>query len=259
MVLLKFAPLRKTKITTVLTILFILIISFIASLVRSTLGFGESLIAVPLFVLFLPIEVAVPLSVMLSVVIALVIVVQDHAKIHFNSAKWLILYAILGVPVGIIILLYANETVVKVGLGMLLIAYSLYSLYFKRNKTLDSDNKLWLFVCGFLSGVFGGAYGLNGPPLVVYGNLRQWSPKYFRATLQAYFLPVSLISVIGYYAKGLVTTEVNNYFLMSLATTIPAVFLGRYLNNRLKDGTFFRYVFLGLILISIILIFSTLL
>lgn len=115
-----------------MTILFILIISFIASLVRSTLGFGESLIAVPLFVLFLPIEVAVPLSVMLSVVIALVIVVQDHAKIHFNSAKWLILYAILGVPVGIIILLYANETVVKVGLGMLLIAYSLYSLVFQK-------------------------------------------------------------------------------------------------------------------------------
>lgn len=242
-----------------MTIFFILIISFVASLVRSTLGFGESLIAVPLFVLFLPIEVAVPLSVMLSVVIALVIVVQDHTKIHFNSAQWLIFYAILGVPLGIVILLYANETVVKVGLGMLLIVYSLYSLYFKRNKRLDSDSKLWLFVCGFLSGVFGGAYGLNGPPLVVYGNLRQWSPKYFRATLQAYFLPVSLISVVGYYAKGLVTTEVNNYFVMSLATTIPAVFLGRYLNHQLKDGTFFRYVFLGLILISIILIFSTLL
>lgn len=35
-----------------LTIISILIISFIASLVRSTLGFGESLIAVPLFLLF---------------------------------------------------------------------------------------------------------------------------------------------------------------------------------------------------------------
>lgn len=38
------------------TIIFILIISFIASLVRSTLGFGESLIAVPLFLLFLPVN-----------------------------------------------------------------------------------------------------------------------------------------------------------------------------------------------------------
>lgn len=85
-----------------MTVLFILIISFIASLVRSTLGFGEALIAVPFFLLFLPVDVAVPLAVMLSIVIALVVVIQDHKKIHFHSAKWLILYAILGLPLGIV-------------------------------------------------------------------------------------------------------------------------------------------------------------
>ena len=242
-----------------MTILFILVVSFLAALVRSTLGFGESLIAVSLFLLFLPVEIAVPISVMLSIVIALVIVIQDHSKIYFNSAKWLIFYAILGVPLGILVLLYANEVLIKVGLGVLIILYSFYSLSIKSNKILKEDNKLWLFVCGFLSGVFRGAYGLNGPPLAVYGNLRQWSAKYFRATLQAYFLPVSLISVVGYYAKGLVTTEVNYYFFISLLTTIPAIFLGRYLNNQLKDGTFFKYVYWGLMVISAILIISALL
>lgn len=242
-----------------MTIIFILIISFLASLVRSTLGFGEALIAVPFFLLFLPVDVAVPLAVMLSIVIALVVVIQDHKKIHFHSAKWLIIYAILGLPLGILILTYVNETFVKTGLGLLIISYSIYSLYFKRNKTLQEDNKLWLFVCGFLSGVFGGAYGVNGPPLVVYGNLRQWSAKHFRATLQAYFLPVSLLSVVGYFSKGLITREVNTYFLYSLITTIPAIFLGRYLNHKLKDGTFFKYVYWGLMVISVVLIVSTLL
>lgn len=227
-------------------------------MVRSTLGFGEALIAVPFFLLFLPVDVAVPLAVMLSIVIALVVVIQDHKKIHFHSAKWLIIYAVLGLPLGILILTYANETIVKTGLGLLIILYSLYSLYFTKNKALEEDNKFWLFVCGFLSGVFGGAYGLNGPPLVVYGNLRQWSAKHFRATLQAYFLPVSLLSVVGYYSKGLITTQVNIYFLYSLITTIPAIFLGRYLNHKLKDGAFFRYVYWGLMVISVVLIVSTL-
>lgn len=126
---------------------------------------------------------------MLSIVIALVIVIQDHSKIHFNTAKWLIFYAILGVPLGILILIYGDEVLIKMGLGILIILYSLYSLYIKTNKILKEDSRFWLFVCGFLSGVFGGAYGLNGPPLVVYGNLRQWSAKHFRATLQAYFYP----------------------------------------------------------------------
>lgn len=239
------------------TLIYILLISFIASLIRSTLGFGESLIAVPLYLLFLPIEIAVPLSVMMSIVIALVIVIQDHKKIHFESAKWLIIYAIPGIPLGIVILIYGNETIIKIVLGIFIILYATYSLFIKDGKILKYDNKSSLFICGFLSGVFGGAYGLNGPPLVVYGNLKQWSAKHFRATLQAYFLPVSLISVIGYYAKGLITTEVNTYFAISLTTTIPAVFLGRYLNHQLKNGSFFKYVYIGLVIIGVILMVST--
>jgi|SRR5690606_15019627 len=240
-----------------LTILFILIISFIASFVRSTLGFGESLIAVPLFLLFLPVETAVPLSVMLSIVIALVIVIQDHQKIHFRSAKWLIFYAVLGIPLGIALLLYGNELWIKIGLGALIILYALYSLFGKNTKKLHSDNMLWLFGCGVLSGVLGGAYGLNGPPLVIYGNLRQWSAKHFRATLQAYFLPISIITVVGYAIKGLIDTEVTTYFALCLTTTIPAIFLGRYANHRLKDTTFFRYVYWGLVGIGIVLVITS--
>ncbi|MCH5597884.1 sulfite exporter TauE/SafE family protein [Niabella ginsengisoli] len=240
------------------TIILVLIISFIASLVRSTFGFGESLVAVPLFILFLPVEIAVPLSVMLSIVIALVVVIQDYKQIHFSSAKWLIFYAIFGIPIGIALLIYGNEILIKVALGTLIILYALYSLFSKKVKALKEDNKFWLFVCGFLSGILGGAYGLNGPPLVIYGNLRQWSAKHFRATLQAYFLPASFITVIGYYIKGLINIEVNTYFVISLITAIPAIFLGRYLNHQLKDGSFFKYVYVGLIIIGIILIASIL-
>jgi hypothetical protein len=32
---------------------------------------------------------------------------------------------------------------------------------------------------------------MNGPPLVIYGALRRWTPERFRATLQGYFLPAS--------------------------------------------------------------------
>lgn len=238
-------------------LIFVLIISFIASLVRSTFGFGESLIGVPLFILFLPVGIAVPLSVLLSVFIAVVIIIRDHSKIHFKSAGWLIIFAMPGIPLGILLLVYGSELLVKTGLGVLIILYSLYALFTKARRKLKEDNMWWLFICGFLSGIFGGAYGLNGPPLVVYGNMRQWSAKHFRATLQAYFLPASLIGVVGYYAKGLINPKVIHYFLVSLTTAVPAIFLGRYLNRRLKDGSFFKYIYSGLIVIGIILIISS--
>ncbi|MFC0517607.1 sulfite exporter TauE/SafE family protein [Mucilaginibacter angelicae] len=234
--------------------IYIFIISFIATLVRSTFGFGESLVAVPLLSIFIPIGVAVPLSVLISVLVALVVVIQDHSKIQLNSAKWLILFAIPGIPIGLLILIYGNEFWVKTGLGALIILYSLYAMFGKNTFRLDNDNKFWLFICGFLSGVLGGAYGVNGPPLVVYGNMRKWNAKDFRATLQGYFLPASLIGVTGYIFKGLITAEVLKYFMVSLPAVFPAIFLGRYLNHKLNNATFFRYVYWGLLLIGIFLI-----
>jgi len=236
----------------------VIAISFIATLVRSTFGFGESLIAVPLLVLFIPLNIAVPLSVLLSVFIAWVVVVQDHRHIHFQSAKWLILYAFLGIPLGLMILIYGNEYWVKIGLGLLIIGYSAYTLAVaKESATLDHDNRFWLFVCGFLSGVLGGAYGLNGPPLVVYGKMRKWSPTHFRATLQAYFLPASLVGIAGYAIKGLVGWTVLKYFLLCLPVVIPAIFLGRFFNRRLKGSSFFTYLYWGLIGIGVLLLLVT--
>lgn len=54
---------------------------------------------------------------------------------------------------------------------------------------------------------------MNGPPLAVYGSLRRWSPQRFRATLQGYFLPASLVGLGGYIALGLVDWRVIRYFL----------------------------------------------
>lgn len=182
---------------------YILAIIFSATVVRSTFGFGESLIAVPLLSLLIPIEVAVPFSVLVSILIAAIVVVQDHKHIHFKSAKWLIIFAILGIPIGLLFLIYGNENLIKSGLGIIIILYAVYSLFSKNTLKLETDNKGWFFICGFLSGIFGGAYKLNGPPLVIYGNMRKWTAKHFRATLQAYFLPASLVGMIGFWYNGL--------------------------------------------------------
>lgn len=209
--------------------------------------------AVPLLAFFIPLHVAVPFSVILSIIIAGIIIIQDHRKIHFKSAKYLIINAVLGLPFGLALLLYGNELWVKAILGVLIIAYALYALLSKWNFSLKTDSKIWLFVCGFTSGVFGGAYGLNGPPLVLYGDLRQWTTKHFRATLQAYFLPIGLISVGLFAYKDLITQEVMMYSLKSLPVVVPCIFIGRYFNHKLDKKTFIKYVYIGLIVIGILL------
>lgn len=245
------------KMISGLLLISLVAISFVATLVRSTFGFGESLVAVPLFALVAPLGVAVPLSVLMSVFVALVVVVQDHHKIHFKSAKWLIAASIPGIPIGLMILVYGNAYWVKIGLGLLIVVYSIYRLRVNDSGVMHEDSGWWLVGCGFLSGVLGGAYGLNGPPLVVYGNRRQWSAGHFRATLQAYFLVASGIGIAAYAVKGLLGWVVLRDFLYCLPAIVPAIFLGRYFNGRLVGRRFYSYVHWGLLVIGGLLIALT--
>jgi len=236
----------------------VIAVVFVATLVRSTFGFGEALVAVPLLAIVMPLQIAVPLCVLVSILVALIVVVQDHRVIHIDSAKWLIVFALLGIPLGLWLLVSADPRWVKVVLGGVIIAYSAYALVAKQSLHLEQDHRAWLFACGLLSGVPGGAYGLNGPPLVIYGNLRRWSAQHFRATLQAYFLVTSIIGLAGYTAKGLVSGVVLRDFALSLPAVIPAVFLGRHFNRKLRGAMFFTYVHVGLLMIGIVLVALTL-
>jgi hypothetical protein len=93
----------------------------------------------------------------------------------------------------------------------------------------------------------GGAYRMNGPPLVIYGSLRRWPPERFRATLQGYFLPASIIGMAGYWAAGLWTAQVDRYFLLSLPAVLLAIAFGRMINTRLETQRFLSVVHAGLL------------
>jgi uncharacterized protein len=227
---------------------------FLATLIRSSIGFGEALLAVPLLALRAPISVAAPLAVLVSIVVAGVVVVQDWRRVEVRSARGLILAALPGIPLGVLLLARANDHLVRLVLGLVIIAFSLHALTMGVRRHLERDHAGWLAACGFVSGILGGAYGMNGPPLVVYGALRRWSPQQFRATLQGYFLPVSLVGLAGYLYTGLWDAAVTRYFLWSLPGVALAIVLGRIVNRRMRSDRFVRFLYAGLALIGAVLV-----
>jgi hypothetical protein len=227
-------------------------ILFLATVIRSAFGFGEALVAVPLLALVIPVDVAAPVAVLVSITVALIVVLQDWRQVHVRSAGWLVLSALLGIPLGLLLLTAVAEPIVKAGLSVVIIAFSLYSLFTRTRYELTND--AWAPIFGFSSGVLGGAYGMNGPPLVIYGSLRKWSPERFRATLQGYFLIASLVGMGGYWLTGLWTPAVSRFYLLSLPIVIVAVFVGRVINTRMNARHFFLYVHVGLIIIGMILL-----
>jgi uncharacterized protein len=225
---------------------------FLATVIRSAFGFGEALVAVPLLALAVPVDVAAPVAVMVSVTVALVVVAQDWRHIHIRSAVWLVIPTLFGIPLGLLILKTVPEPIVKAVLAVLIVAFSVSSLIPRDRGKLRNDRLAGLF--GFLAGILGGAYGMNGPPLAMYGSLRQWPPANFRATLQGYFLPASVAGMAGYWMAGLWTPTVNRFYLLSLPGVFAGIYLGRVINRRMNARQFVLYVHACLIAIGLVLL-----
>jgi hypothetical protein len=216
--------------------LFVVAALFCATLVRSALGFGEALVAVPLMAFVIPVAIAAPVAVLVSITVAVVVLARDWRDVHLRSVGWLVGFTLIGIPVGLLILRLGSESSVKGALGLVVAAFAAFVLWRRQGYELRDDRFAWVF--GLAAGVLGGAYGMNGPPLVVYGAMRRWPPHRFRASLQGYFLPASLVGMCGYWAANLWTPSVSRYFLIALPAVLLAIPLGRAVALRLDPRRF---------------------
>src|SRR3954469_19121873 len=98
----------------------VLAVIFLATLIRSAFGFGEALVAVPLLALVIPVEVAAPVAVLISVTVAGLVLVRDWREVHAASAWRLILATVFGIPFGLLLLTRVSEPVVKAVLAVII-------------------------------------------------------------------------------------------------------------------------------------------
>ncbi len=234
------------------TLIAILIVLFLAALTRSTFGFGDALVGMPLLAIFAGIHIATPVIQMFGTTIAITILIRQWKQVDLKSAWKLIVSSLLGIPIGLYYLSRVNENVVKFILAIIIILFALYQLVRPSMFRLKNDRYAMLF--GLLGGILGGAYNTNGPPVIFYGTLRDWDPGRFRATLQGYFFPTGIGILAGHFIAGLWTPTVIRYYVTGLPVVIAAILLGGFLNKRVPKEKFVRYVYLVLILLGIFLI-----
>ncbi|MEM9025243.1 MAG: sulfite exporter TauE/SafE family protein, partial [Bacteroidota bacterium] len=187
-------------------ILAVALVLFLSTLIRSTFGFGDALIAMPLLTVMIGKELAVPVFALLTLVISGTILIRNWRSVHFKSAWKLVLSSALGVPLGILLLQSPDDTLFKFLLAGLLILFSIYNLL--KPRLLGFQNDLPAYPIGFVAGILGSAYNTNGPLVVIFGTLRGWSPGAFRATMQGYFFPTGLFIAGSHAVSGLWTQTV---------------------------------------------------
>jgi uncharacterized membrane protein YfcA len=225
---------------------------FGAALARGLLGFGNALVAMPLLALVVPIQIASPLVALANLTGILIILAGNWRSVDFRAAWRLIVVCLIGIPIGLFFLKTANERIVRIFLGAILVVYGLYYLISPRLPYLRTE--AWAYPFGLASGILGGAFNSNGPPIVVYGTLRRWPPESFRATLQGVFLPTNLLVIAGHAVAGLYTSDVLKLYLYSLPLMLVATLIGIRFGKRIPKEQFNRIVYLFLVVMGALLI-----
>ena len=156
------------------------------------------------------------------------------------------LASVLGIPFGLMLLKWAPEAIVKGVLGVVLIGFGMYRLITPRLPDLKGSG--WLWLSGLISGVLGGAYNTNGPPIVIYATLRRWSPERFRATLQLVWLASGVFIAGGQGLAGLWNPTVFRLIAYALPAVAVGVFLGSRAGRHIPHGVFNRIVY-GLLVV----------
>ena len=226
----------------------VLAIVSLSTFIRSTFGFGDALVAMPLLAMAVGMQIATPLVALIAITIAITILLKSWRSVDLGSAWRLIVSSLVGIPIGLLFLQEAYEGIVKALLALLIIFFSLYNLLKPRLITLTDNKSAYVF--GLLAGILGGAYNTNGPPIVIYGMLRKWSAESFRATLQGYFFSAGILIVLSHGLAGLWTLTVLRLYAISLPVVFLAIVLGSKLNRSIPQGKFDKYVHVFLIIIG---------
>ncbi len=239
-------------------------IMLIATMVKALFGFGEALVAVPLLTLFIGVKTATPLVALMTTTTTAALVWQNRRNIEIHSVWRPILAAVVGVAFGVYFLRVVPEELVTIGLGIILILFGGFFLLLpiivtKMNRTDSTGmdhlkNEGWAYPFGFVAGVLGGAYTVGGPPVIMYGSLRGWSPGQFRAGVQSSYLPISILTLVSHGAAGFWTVPVVQTYLLMIPIGLIATTIGNRLSHRLPARQFHGLVYGLLVLLGIVML-----
>lgn len=229
---------------------------FLGSLMRATFGFGDSVISMPILALLpIPFSTSVALIGLVGFTVALFFAVSGWEDKDPIVLKKLSISTVIGIPFGLLLVRFASQQWISFILGILLIAYAIFSLTGseKRQKMLHNkfSNTNTSYPFGFASGMLGSAYNMNGIPVVLYATMRDWSPRQFTGNVQSHFIVSSTLIISSHFLGGFWTMELLGYYLFSIPAVLVAIALGNRIYARIKTDQFIQYVFYIILLLGI--------
>ena len=207
---------------------FLGVLSLISSFVQAVTGFGFSIIMMAVMPMILDYQACLAVSAILSLVLNAVILWPVRRHVDWKQLWLPCLFCLMGTSFGLFLMRTNPSPIYKRMLGVFLILLAVWLYYFsdrvRIRPTLASAG-----IAGLISGVCGGLFSVNGPPMVLYFISVIEDKKRYMATLQCYFLINNVYVLTVRFLTHMIPSGVGT----ATAWAMGGLLIGSLLGNRL--------------------------
>jgi len=237
-----------------LTLLFAALTLFLGAFTQSLTGFGSALVAMALLPALLGLETAAPLVAATGLALETMMTLRYRQHLRLDAIWRVLVASLAAAPLGVLLLPLVDERIALLVLGIIIVGYALYALVGFRLPTLA--HPAWAWTAGILSGLLGGEYNTSGPPVILYGNCRNWDAGQFKSNLSGFFVINSLFVTASHLVKGSYTGNTTQILLLCLPFTLLGFIAGQFMDRWLDPIRFRRIVLFLLAALGIRLMFG---
>ena len=159
----------------------------------------------------------------------------------------------IGIPIGVYLLTYLNPIYLRLGVGVLLVLYAIYSLARPAIKPMKIGATPDIGI-GFVNGLVGGLTGLGGVVSTISCQWRGWKRDEQRAVFQPVLFAAFVVISISMAATGAFTTETLKLYGLGLPFLLVGLWSGFKLYGKIDDEMFRKVVLILFLLAGLSLI-----
>ena len=215
--------------SAVLEVVSLVAATMLGAIFRAYSGFGAGLFLIPAFSLIMLPSDAIVLVTLLNMPTTLQMLPGLNGIIPWRRVLNIAGTALLTIPMGVYLLMIADGALLRKGIGVIVIAFSL--LLMSGWRYTGSRGPVQDASVGIVTGAISGATGMGGPPVILYLLSGDVSPTVARATFVASFFAITLATLGGFFLAGMVHAGLLWWFIGLL----PVYAFGTWVGTRLHE------------------------
>ena len=220
-------------------------------------GFGG-----PIAILAIPIMSLNMNPINAAAILLPILLIMDFIAIYIYWRKWdikiikiIIPPAIVGIIIGSLTFQFSSDNSIKIIVGIIAILFIFLSMFQKKNFPIKSNNfkgSFWSLISGYTSFII----HAGGPPINFYLLPMKLDKTIYVGTITLVFLIINSIKLLPYYyLDQLVISNLKISLILSPLAPL-SILLGYYLHKKVREDTFYFFIYLFLAISGIRLIYD---